>query len=98
LGLEDFDNLFNLEKTLNEVVEKEVDRSEDYFLGSLFLEEKSDEEPPRKRGRPKGVKETTPRKRKDSKIRKIKEHLMSFFEHVENLKVALQETQSKETR
>lgn len=71
---EDYERFFDLDKKINESVERESERADGMYLGDLFLDS-SEEEPkeePKRRGRPKGVKESVPRK-PVSKVKEIVE-------------------------
>jgi hypothetical protein len=85
VGIDDFDSLFDLEKTLTEAVERESARCDTMYLGDLF-EEKEEEQPKevKRRGRPKGVKEAAPRSRA-GKIKEIKERLSKYSKNLKSL-------------
>jgi hypothetical protein len=76
VGREDLDRYFDLDKKINDTIDREVGLTEDYLFGELFLESEEHPKPAqKKRGRPPGVKETAPRKKKIS--------LESIVEHIE---------------
>lgn len=81
---EDFDSLFDLEKQISEAVERESDRCDTMYLGDLFEEKEEAPKEIKRRGRPKGVKESVPRSRA-SKIKEIKERLLGFSKNLTKL-------------
>ena len=83
---DDIDRYFDLDRMLKETITRESDSIEEVLFG-----ESIDEEPepvltpePRRRGRPPGVKESAPRKRKPNIILMI-EHLESAMNRLELL-------------
>lgn len=83
MGLE-FDRFHDLERKLNETIDRELDQLEDVFLGDLFFEREEIPIPPIKKGpgRPKGVKESKPRKVKSNILEEILERTLTSILHL----------------
>lgn len=81
----EFDFYGDLEKKLNETIDRELDQLEDIFVGESYLEdEEVPKEPKRGPGRPKGVRESAPRKKSNS-IGQILERTLQAISHLQVL-------------
>jgi len=94
VALDDLSRLFSLDKKISEVIDREGESLDDYFFGDRILDEAQDfvEQRPvetkpvakRGRGRPPGVKEMTPRKRRPN-TEKIVERIERAISNLEAL-------------
>lgn len=87
--MSEFDFEKDLQKKLNEVIDRELNHLEDIFVGT-YLEEEDEEsevpkEPKRGRGRPKGVQESTIRKTKSNVVELIFERTLQAIQHLDQL-------------
>ena len=83
----EFDFERDLEKKLNETIDRELDHLEDIFVGTSYLEEEEEipETPKRKPGRPKGVQEAAPRKVRQDVVELILERTLQAIENLKSL-------------
>jgi hypothetical protein len=82
----EFDFAQDLEKKLNETIDRELEQLEDIFVGTYMEDEDENlPEPKRKPGRPRGVLESTHRKAKSNVIGQILERTLRALENLEVL-------------
>lgn len=88
MGLE-FDRFHDLERKLNETIDRELGQLEDVLLGDLFFENEEIPAPVVKKGpgRPKGVKESKPRKVKSNILEEILERTLNAILHLSLLDI-----------
>lgn len=91
----DFEDEIFLNKKLSERVNREIEILDDVFAGELFFEDQEQEvipEMPKARGRPKGVKESAPRKAKINVLESILIRIEEAFIRLNRLEEIIKKT------